>query len=53
MGIVVAVVVGVLTAPLSALAAAVLYFDLRGTASVGAGGRSPERPAPDPFGPAA
>jgi hypothetical protein len=29
-GIVVTVVVGVLTAPLSALAAAVLYFELRG-----------------------
>ena len=34
-GLVVRVVVGVLAAPISALAAAVLYFDLRG-ASVGA-----------------
>src|ERR1019366_3553003 len=32
-GIVVRVIVGVLTAPLTALAAAVLYFDLRGLAS--------------------
>jgi hypothetical protein len=52
-GIVVRVVLGVLTAPLSALAAAVLYFELmrlRGerVASVPAG--APESAAPDPFG---
>ncbi len=35
LGIVVTVVVGVLTAPLPALAAAVLYFDLRGGSSAG------------------
>jgi hypothetical protein len=34
-GIVVTVVVGILAAPLSALAAAVLYFDLRGSATTG------------------
>jgi hypothetical protein len=52
-GIVVRVVLGVLTAPLSALAAAVLYFELmrlRGdrVAAVPAG--APESAAPDPFG---
>jgi hypothetical protein len=36
LGIVVTVVVGVLTAPLPALAAAVLYFDLRGSSAGGA-----------------
>jgi hypothetical protein len=54
-GIVARVVLGVLTAPLSALAAAVLYFDLRalrGERSVPAGGPAPETGlAPDP-GPA-
>lgn len=40
-GIVVTVVVGVLTAPLSALAAAVLYFELRSR-------REPDAPATDP-----
>ncbi len=52
-GIVVRVVLGVLTAPLSALAAAVLYFELmrlRGerVAAVPAG--APESAAPDPVG---
>jgi hypothetical protein len=42
-GIVVQVVLGVLTAPLSALAAAVLYFDLGGRRARPGGG-------PDPFG---
>lgn len=36
-GIVVRVIVGVLTAPLSALAASVLYFELRGAPAVGGG----------------
>jgi hypothetical protein len=47
-GIVARVVVGVLTAPISSLAAAVLYFDL-----LKASGSVPSRPAaarPDPFG---
>jgi hypothetical protein len=44
-GIVVTVIVGVLTAPLSALAAAVLYFELRGP-------RSAETAAPEPDVPA-
>jgi hypothetical protein len=49
-GIVVRVVVGVLSAPLTALAAAVLYFDLRGAASVGGpppagGGPGPGEPS--------
>jgi hypothetical protein len=45
-GIVVRVILGVLTAPFSALAAAVLYFELRGsTAPAPAGG-----PQADPFG---
>jgi hypothetical protein len=34
-GLVVRVIVGILTAPISSLAAAVLYFELRGTPSVG------------------
>jgi hypothetical protein len=43
-GLVVRVIVGILTAPISSLAAAVLYFELRGsTASV--------PPEPDPSGP--
>jgi len=37
-GLVVRVIVGVLAAPLSALAQAVLYFQLRGLATAGAGG---------------
>ncbi len=45
-GIVVRVILGVLTAPISALAASVLYFELRGSpAGVPAGGAQP-----DPFG---
>jgi hypothetical protein len=40
-GLIVRVIVGVLTAPISALAAAVLYFDLRG---VKAGGGVPDEP---------
>jgi hypothetical protein len=54
-GLVVRVVVGILTAPISALAAAVLYFDLHGSrASAGADG--PDLAAPfqtGPFPPAA
>ncbi|MGO9487782.1 MAG: hypothetical protein ACLQBB_01995 [Solirubrobacteraceae bacterium] len=59
-GIVVRVVLGVLTAPLSALAAAVLYFELlrvRGERPAAGGGRPREAPAqpppessPNPFG---
>jgi Uncharacterised protein family (UPF0259) len=49
-GIVVRVVVGVLTAPLSALAASVLYFELRGAPPAGeqfgAGGPDPSSPDP-------
>jgi hypothetical protein len=45
-GVVVRVIVGVLTAPLSSLAAAVLYFELRG-ARTGAGPAA----EPDPSGP--
>ena len=51
-GIVVRVVLGVLTAPLSALAAAVLYFELlraAGRARPGAGRAGGE--PPNPFGP--
>jgi len=45
-GIVVRVILGVLTAPISALAASVLYFELRGSpAGAPAGGAQP-----DPFG---
>jgi hypothetical protein len=44
-GIVVTVVIGVLTAPLSALAAAVLYFELRGQATAEAVAGDPEVPA--------
>jgi hypothetical protein len=55
-GIVVRVVIGVLTAPFSALAASVLYFELRGhTGSSGSGGGAglgasdpPVAPAPGP-----
>jgi hypothetical protein len=43
-GIVVRVIVGILTAPISSLAAAVLYFELRGTPTGGT-------PEPDPSGP--
>lgn len=46
-GIVVTVILGVLTAPLSALAAAVLYFDLGG---VRPGPAAPAAAPPDPFG---
>jgi hypothetical protein len=45
-GIVVTVVLGVLTAPLSALAAAVLYFDLGGVRPAASAGA----PVADPFG---
>jgi hypothetical protein len=45
-GIVVRVIVGVLTAPISALAAAVLYFELRGATAVASVGDA----RPDPFG---
>lgn len=45
-GIVVRVVLGVLTAPLPALAAAVLYFDLRQLATVGAPASVPVEDAP-------
>jgi|HubBroStandDraft_3_1064219.scaffolds.fasta_scaffold80200_1 hypothetical protein len=45
-GIVVRVVIGVLTAPLSALAAAVLYFELRGATA----GDAPGQGGPDPDG---
>jgi len=48
-GIVVRVVVGVLTAPLSALAAAVLYFELGGSAPA-ANLPNGASDAPDPFG---
>src|SRR5271166_6236281 len=48
LGIVVTVVLGVLTAPLSALAAAVLYFDLGGVRP-GAQTPEPTPPQPDPF----
>jgi len=47
-GIVVTVVVGILTAPISALAAAVLYFDLGGTRPSELA--STPDPQPDPFG---
>ncbi len=43
-GIVVRVIVGILTAPISSLAAAVLYFELRGAPAGGT-------PEPDPSGP--
>jgi hypothetical protein len=43
-GIVVRVIVGILTAPISSLAAAVLYFELRGSPTSGP-------PEPDPSGP--
>jgi len=46
-GIVVRVVVGVLTAPLSALAASVLYFELRGARGAG----DAPRAGPGPVGP--
>lgn len=50
-GIVVRVIVGVLTAPLSALAASVLYFELRGARAAGdapgAGDSGPSGPGPD------
>jgi len=51
LGVVARVLIGVLTAPLSALAAAVLYFELRG-ASVGeaAGGALPPDAGPDATG---
>jgi hypothetical protein len=57
-GLVVRVVVGILTAPISALAAAVLYFDLRKAHGGGAGGNPiPEPDLPSfqsgPFPPAA
>jgi hypothetical protein len=47
-GIVVSVIVGVLAAPISALAASVLYFDLGGTRPSALAG-APE-PQPNPFG---
>jgi hypothetical protein len=47
-GIVVTVVVGILTAPISALAAAVLYFDLGGTRP--SAFATTTAPQPDPFG---
>ena len=43
-GIVVRVIVGILTAPISSLAQAVLYFQLRGSTT-------PAQPEPDPSGP--
>ena len=54
-GLVVRVVVGILTAPISALAAAVLYFDLR-KAHAGSGADQPDLSGPfqtGPFPPAA
>jgi uncharacterized membrane protein len=44
-GIAVTVIVGVLTAPLSALAAAVLYFELRGPQSAEEATANPDAPA--------
>jgi hypothetical protein len=44
-GIVVRVVIGVLTAPISALAAAVLYFELRGSSASDAPDTAPIPPA--------
>jgi hypothetical protein len=44
-GLVVRVVVGILTAPISSLAAAVLYFDLRGS-TAGAGPEAPDLSGP-------
>lgn len=53
-GLVVSVVIGVLTAPLLALAASVLYFDLRGPAGSGEaggdGGLGATDPPPEPDG---
>jgi hypothetical protein len=52
-GLVVGVVLGVLTSPLSALAAAVLYFELRAAHGESRSGLGPEPAAPappDPFG---
>jgi hypothetical protein len=48
-GIVVHVVVGVLTAPLPALAAAVLYFELGGRVPAGNVGTRPHTGEPNPF----
>jgi hypothetical protein len=55
-GLIVRVVVGVLTAPISALAAAVLYFDLRGAHAGGGVAEEPDLSGPfqsGPFPPAA
>ncbi len=55
-GLVVRVIVGILTAPISSLAAAVLYFELRGPTSAAGGVQGPGEPGQfqtGPFPPAA
>jgi Uncharacterised protein family (UPF0259) len=49
-GIVVRVVIGVLTAPISALAASVLYFELGGRRPAGRVGATGSEQTPNPFG---
>jgi len=48
-GIVARVIVGILTGPISALAAAVLYFDLRGASSEHVAADAPVAPSPPPI----
>jgi hypothetical protein len=48
-GIVARVIVGILTGPISALAAAVLYFDLRAASGERAAADSPVAPSPPPI----